>query len=702
MKTKFLFLALLISMFSCAQMPSRASGGIILGDPIGTSGDPTGVRAGQIYWNQTLLKFRQYDGTVWSDLGVPTIPNREMLYGTGTGIASNPNIIATNAGTTGYITLKSTSETLKTTTLYNNRIEVRDTNAYGSLYPTNLRFYNGTAFSTYLYAPTTPTADVNFRLPAKSVGDYTIATTSDITGASVEELVTPIDAFQGNRISPVNNINGFLSDTNVNGATGYLSRNTSVGASAYSGFAATNGDLYSDGVSLTHFNSGYFANYLRNNSLLSATNDLIFNAGKNTSDISFRLGNTASFSLTESGTDAILNLNANRTIVAPSLTTALIDAEATGKVLTTKEWIAAQGFGVADWSEFMTSSGTRAGGDLVVTIGDYDGTGSSGKIVIDDANLSNNFYAEGVEVMSMLGIRTSVNNEFWINSGYLNVKDAESAFRSSISPNGLLTGNRSLTLPDASGEIALTSDLTSYAPLVSPTFTTPSLGVATATSINGATITSGTLNGSVTGTNTGDDPFIATTISGQTLKTTLAGTEEVLINDAGTLKKTTAQDIADLGGGGSSVIKINTSYSGFSGRYYLQKSTIDDSATTFYQTAPDNLGTIWNSTVVNSYSGYSVMEASTVTSIKLNYSTLFAETYTAYVVVKRVPAGVETNTVLWTSADIVTSASSVGNSTTTGLSISLQANDRLFFPVIRTATTEGTATGITLSIELLK
>lgn len=37
-------------------------------------------------------------------------------------------------------------------------------------------------------------------------------------------------------------------------------------------------------------------------------------------------------------------------------------------------------------------------------------------------------------------------------------------------------------------------------------------------------------------------------ISGKTLLTPLAGTEEVLINDAGTLKKTTTQDIADLGG----------------------------------------------------------------------------------------------------------------------------------------------------------
>lgn len=42
----------------------------------------------------------------------------------------------------------------------------------------------------------------------------------------------------------------------------------------------------------------------------------------------------------------------------------------------------------------------------------------------------------------------------------------------------------------------------------SPTFVTPVLGVATATSINGATITSGTLNGSVTGTNTGDQTSI--------------------------------------------------------------------------------------------------------------------------------------------------------------------------------------------------
>lgn len=55
----------------------------------------------------------------------------------------------------------------------------------------------------------------------------------------------------------------------------------------------------------------------------------------------------------------------------------------------------------------------------------------------------------------------------------------------------------------------------------SPTLVTPVLGVATATSINGATITSGTLNGSVTGTNTGDVTLAGTpnyiTIAGQVI-----------------------------------------------------------------------------------------------------------------------------------------------------------------------------------------
>lgn len=62
-----------------------------------------------------------------------------------------------------------------------------------------------------------------------------------------------------------------------------------------------------------------------------------------------------------------------------------------------------------------------------------------------------------------------------------------------------------------------------------------------------------------TGEVTGETTLVVdpTAVSNKTLKSTLVGTEEVLINDAGTLKKTTSQDIADLsGGGGASILDL--------------------------------------------------------------------------------------------------------------------------------------------------
>ena len=70
-----------------------------------------------------------------------------------------------------------------------------------------------------------------------------------------------------------------------------------------------------------------------------------------------------------------------------------------------------------------------------------------------------------------------------------------------------ITGKQN-TLTNSAGLLAALSDETGTGLAVfntSPTLVTPTLGVASATSINGATITSGTLNGSVTGTNTGDN-----------------------------------------------------------------------------------------------------------------------------------------------------------------------------------------------------
>lgn len=65
-------------------------------------------------------------------------------------------------------------------------------------------------------------------------------------------------------------------------------------------------------------------------------------------------------------------------------------------------------------------------------------------------------------------------------------------------------------------------------------------------------------SGEVTSTGDGATVVASTAVSNKTLKSSLAGTEEVLINDAGTLKKTTAQDIADLGGGGGGTVAEST------------------------------------------------------------------------------------------------------------------------------------------------
>ena len=78
--------------------------------------------------------------------------------------------------------------------------------------------------------------------------------------------------------------------------------------------------------------------------------------------------------------------------------------------------------------------------------------------------------------------------------------------------------------------------------------TVDGIDIATDVAANTLKETNATHTGDVTGATA--LTIASTAISGKTLKSTLAGTEEILINDVGTLKKTTAQDIADLGGGG--------------------------------------------------------------------------------------------------------------------------------------------------------
>lgn len=87
----------------------------------------------------------------------------------------------------------------------------------------------------------------------------------------------------------------------------------------------------------------------------------------------------------------------------------------------------------------------------------------------------------------------------------------------------------------------------------SPTLVTPVLGVATATSINGATITSGTLNGSVTGTNTGDQ----TSVSGNAWTATALATPRAIYGNNFDGSAALTQVIASTyGGTGNGFTKI--------------------------------------------------------------------------------------------------------------------------------------------------
>lgn len=88
---KILFtIAILLSFVLQSQVrpPTKFEGGVVIGK---FTEDPTGFSEGQIYWNETSKKFRQYNGLIWEDISsIPTIDN----------LASTQTIILGEIGTT--------------------------------------------------------------------------------------------------------------------------------------------------------------------------------------------------------------------------------------------------------------------------------------------------------------------------------------------------------------------------------------------------------------------------------------------------------------------------------------------------------------------------------------------------------------------------------------------------------------------------
>ena len=98
----------------------------------------------------------------------------------------------------------------------------------------------------------------------------------------------------------------------------------------------------------------------------------------------------------------------------------------------------------ASFSEFLTSSGTRVGGDLVTTIGDYDASGNGTRIRISDIAGDINL----ISPFSTIYLQTPA-------VGFTETGTTGANFTFSN-----LTGFRSLLFPDANGTLALTSQIT--------------------------------------------------------------------------------------------------------------------------------------------------------------------------------------------------------------------------------------------------
>jgi len=109
--------------------------------------------------------------------------------------------------------------------------------------------------------------------------------------------------------------------------------------------------------------------------------------------------------------------------------------------------------GGSDTSEWATYSGTRAGGDLLVTLGDYDASNNAVQLIIDDANEKIKLINYELELSSS---KVSLVNATDLRFGNL----GDTLYGEITNPNTNLTANRFYDLPDASGTIALEPNLT--------------------------------------------------------------------------------------------------------------------------------------------------------------------------------------------------------------------------------------------------
>jgi len=108
-------------------------------------------------------------------------------------------------------------------------------------------------------------------------------------------------------------------------------------------------------------------------------------------------------------------------------------------------------------SEWSTYTGTRVGGDLIVTLADYDFSGTGTKINIDVSS-------QEILLDTQTGGQIIVNGEIFSKYGIgVSFENAAATFNGNLRAN--VSDFRDWILPDASGTLALTSDFGDYIPL---------------------------------------------------------------------------------------------------------------------------------------------------------------------------------------------------------------------------------------------
>jgi len=314
------------------------------------------------------------------------------------------------------------------------------------------------------------------RLDAKAIKNLPSAVNHHYGGGSSQVYHDSTLSGEGSQSSPLSVIGGtsLPSQTGNNGK--FL---TTDGSDASWGTPAGSGDVSKVGTPVNN-QVGVWTG----DGTLEGDAALTFDTATDT------LAGPAVFTGSASGLTINTATNGNLTLSPGGSGTTTINAGAGGVAITTDA-------GNSDIT--LTPHGT---GDVLVSSLTASG------IVITDANkglqsASVATYPSLTELSYVKGVTSALQTQ-------INGKQASGTYLTSANIVATITNGVTTNAPS---EDAVFDALALKAPLASPSFTTPSLGVATATSINGATITSGTLNGSVTGTNTGDNT-VATALTG--------------------------------------------------------------------------------------------------------------------------------------------------------------------------------------------